>query len=88
MANPPPSTTTQTGLKGSPRSEADCINSRARRVPRRNSSSGLAAIFRGLQQQAASLDAAMLVQDAPGCNRHSAHDTMPDAHLGRVVVLY
>jgi TPR repeat protein len=82
-----PATTRQTGLKGLARllEAGQRQLTRSPRTPRLQLVLGLAAIFQGLlqQQSGASPDFAMLAQGRTWLQQAlTAHETMPDAHLG------
>ncbi len=84
---PLPSTTRQAGLKGlATLLEAGQRQlTRSPRTPRLQLVLGLAAIFQGLlqQQSGVSLDFALLAQGRTWLQQAlTAHETMPDAHLG------
>jgi tetratricopeptide (TPR) repeat protein len=82
-----PATTRQAGLKGLARllEAGQRQLTRSPRTPRLQLVLGLAAIFQGLlqQQSGASLDFALLAQGRTWLQQAlTAHETMPDAHLG------
>jgi len=84
---PPPSTTRQDGLKrlATLLEAGQRQLTRSPRTPRLQLVLGLAAIFQGLlqQQSGASLDFAMLAQGRTWLQQAlTAHESMPDAHLG------